>query len=363
MSPEKRRARASRKHREISYTRHRHAHRVSVETSTRCPTPVYLEWIRPEPGASKTGPVIGITATPCKRWACEHCGKGKRAEALKLIRAVAETGNAWDPSQPARLITLTRPRDKPNRLDDRDDCLDASTDVRELIRSWRRQGRTLEYVRIFERTQRGRIHVHLLTWGHYVTKCHDAGRRRAGLPTTKEIKAARQRRGSDGGPTRSAGSFPTQSARPVVGETPDPAAAAPCYCTTERPCIQRLAWAHGWGYVDVRAVRSPGHAAAYVAKYLGKATGDDWPRHARRLSYSRNASGGLTLGAIHARWVAHILAKVAEGPDPTPADRVFIGIVASPSIARPRSPPLGDPRGHPRTWWSQVTGERVPIPL
>ena len=313
----------------VTYTRHRHAHRVSVETSTHCPTPVYLEWIRPEPGASASGPVLGITATPCKRWACEHCGKGKRAEALKLIRAVAETGNAWDPSQPARLITLTRPADKPNRLDDRDDCLDASDDVRELIRAWRRQGRTLEYVRVFERTKRGRIHVHLLTWGHYVTKCHDAGRRRAGLPTG---------RGSG----------------------------SPCYCTTERPCIQRLASAHGWGWVDVRAVRSPGHAAAYVAKYLGKATGDDtWPRHARRLSYSRNASGGLTLGAIHAHWIAEVHKRMGDASHNTAGhvtDRVFIGIVPRPSIAhprRPRPPPWGDPR----TWWSQVTGERVPIPF
>ena len=281
-----------------------------------------LAWIRLEPGAWRHGPVAGVTLTPCKRWACEHCGRGKRAEALKLIRRVVETGQAWDPRQPARLITLTRPRDKPNRLDNRGDCLTASHDVRELIRAWRRHGRTMEYVRVFERTKRGRIHVHLLTWGHYITKCHDAGRRRRGLAT-----------GSGSG--------------------------SPCYCTQARPCMQRLAWSHGWGWVDVRAVRSPKMAAAYVAKYLGKATADDWPRHARRVSCSRHAAGGLTLGAVHAAWIAEVHRRLGH---PTHnerghvIDRVWIGVV-------PRPPPRGPPLALPHRWFSRTTGELLPNPL
>ncbi len=313
------------------YARHRHAHRIAVEESTRCPTPVYLQWMRPDPGASKTGPVLGITATPCKRWACEHCGRGKRAEALKLVRRVTEVGLQWNPRLMPRLITLTRPADKPNRLDDRVDCLNASEDVRELVkacrRSWSAPGRThtLEYVRVFERTKRGRIHVHLLTWGHYVPKCHDAGRRAAGLPT-------------------------------------GPGSGSPCYCPETRPCIQRLAWRHDWGWVDVRRVRSSAMAAAYVAKYLGKATGDDWPRHARRLSYSRAAAGGLTLGAVHAAWIAEVHRRLA---DPTHnaaghvIDRVWLGIVPPPLDGPgPRAPPWGFPYAH----YSPTTGERLPDP-
>lgn len=294
-----------------------------------CPNPVPMVWAETRPGLWRTQrPLTGTADVPCKRWACEHCGKGKRAEALKLIRAVARTGIKNYPRQPLRFITLTRPRDKPNHLGDREDCAGASADVRELVRAWRRSrgggpGHDLEYVRVLERTKRGRIHVHLLTWGHYVAKCTDKGRRSRGLPTG---------RGSG----------------------------SPCYCTPARPCIQRLAWAHGWGYVDVRAVRSPRAAAAYIAKYLGKQSTDDWPRHARRLSYSRRASGGLTLAAVHAAWVAEVTARLG-GPDPWP--RVWRAVPVARVLPLDRAPPLPHPLGPMTGRISNVTGRSIPTPF
>lgn len=301
-----------------------------------CPSPVWLEWVNFEPGAWKKGPVRGVTPTPCKRWSCEYCGRGKRAEALKLIRHGAQLGLMARPRQPLRFVTLTRPRDKPNHLDDRQDAMDASADVRELVKAWRRRGRQLEYVRVLERTKRGRIHVHLLTWGDYIPKCIDAGRASRGLPTTRDLRG--------------------------TGTRP------PCYCSAARPCIQRLAWDHGWGWVDVRAVRSPRRAAAYVSKYLGKQATDTWPRHARRLSYSRRFSGGLTLGTIHARWVADVRRRLTgrRPGQPLPADhRRWLGIAPTPvgQTMRRRGPP-DLPRLPPKGGrLSHATGASLPVPF
>lgn len=293
-------------------------HRLPGNTQTRCPTPIYLAWV------SEDNSQAGATGVPCKRWRCSECGKGKRAEALKLIRAIAATGQAWDPRQPLRLITLTRPRAKPNDLSDRDDCRRASEDVRELIKAWRRGGRTLEYARVLERTKRGRIHVHLLVWGHYVAKCSNRGRRARGLPT-------------------------------------GPGSGSPCYCSDDRPCLQRLAWAHGWGWVDVRhprcadchtrgrrRCRHPEGVVGYVAKYLTKASDETWPRHARRLSYSRAASGGLTLGLIHEGWIAQVHAQRQDATHNDAGhviDRHWIGHVPRYFVRCPEPPRAPPPEG------------------
>lgn len=290
-----------------------------TEDSTRCPTPVYLAWIE-DTGA-------GVTASPCKRWACEHCGKGRRAEALKLIRHVADTGLAWDPRQPLRFVTLTRPMTTPADIHNPDDWQRASVDLAEMVKAARRwwsrpdAAHKLEYVRVTESTRRGRIHLHLITWGHWVPKCTDRGRRRAGLPT-------------------------------------GPGSGSPCYCPETRPCIQRLAHRHGWGWVEIRRIRSPKQAASYLAKYLGKQTAHDWPRHVRRLSYSRHASGGATLGNIHAAWVADVRRRLADPARPVRETRDWIGVVPRP-LPRPRPPPLA----LPPAWGSAVTGEVTPDPF
>lgn len=307
------------------YTRHRHAHRVKVEDRTRCPNPVYLEYIAP--GGD---PALGILATPCKRWACDHCGKGKRAEALKLIRHVAETGRDWDPRQPLRFVTLTRPMETPADIHNPADWKRASADLSELVKAarrwWSRPNAThkLEYLRVTESTKRGRIHLHLITWGHWVPKCTDKGRRSRGLPTGK-------------------------------------GSGSPCYCPETRPCIQKLAHRHGWGWVEVRRIRSAEQAAGYLAKYLGKQTETEWPRHVRRVSYSRHAAGGATLGTIHAAWVAEVHRRMAD-PSHNDAgrviDRTFIGVVPRPSLYQPRPPPT-----KPLRWFSHATGEQTPAPF
>lgn len=217
----------------------------------------------------------GGVLSPCRRWRCPGCGPGKRAEALKLIRAGTQTGITRRPGQPLRLITLTYAGNVSRSFDRREDVISSSEDWRRLVQTWRRSGRELEYVRVLERTRRGRIHIHAITWGDFIPKCTNAGRRARGLPT-------------------------------------GPGSGSPCYCSAERPCIQQMAWWAGFGWVEVRAIRSPRQAAAYVAKYLGKQSADDWPRYARRVAYSRRFADGLTLGSIHSAWVADVRSRLAE---------------------------------------------------
>lgn len=240
---------------------------------TACPTPVLLSWEQLEPGPKRPHVAArGVVRSPCKRWRCSHCGTGKRAEAAKFMHAGAAHGLALLPNQPLRFVTITYGRDRDMRFDRRADVRQSSEDWRRLVQMFRRHGRTMEYARVLERTKRGRIHIHAITWGDWIPKCTTAGRRNRGLPL----------KGS------------------------------PCYCTPERPCIQRMAWAAGFGWVDVKAIRSGGAAVAYVAKYLGKQTAGDWPRYARRMSYSRAFADGLTLGAVHAQWVADVRTRLAE---------------------------------------------------
>lgn len=254
---------------------------------TQCPTPVLLrweqlaperQWVRRRHAYEELYPVTldgGVVRSPCKRWACAHCGTGKRAEAAKFIDAGARHGMRARPRQMLRFVTITYAGDRDMRFDRAADVRQSSEDWRRFVQLWRRQGRELEYVRVLEKTKRGRIHIHAITWGDWLPKCTNRGRRARGLPT-------------------------------------GPGSGSPCYCTEERPCIQRLAWRAGFGWVEVRKIKSPGRAVAYVAKYLGKQTAADWPRYARRVSYSKRFADGLTLGAIHERWVADVRARLEE---------------------------------------------------
>lgn len=291
---------------------------------TRCTRPAWLEY------RQKVSPYrSGVMPTPCKTWACDECGPGKRAEALRLIRHGARVGRIMRPRDPLRFLTFTYPASVDRRFDNPADVRLASEDFRELVKKWRHRGRTFEYVRVLERTKRGRIHIHVIMWGDYVAKCTDKGRQARGLPTG---------RGSG----------------------------SPCYCKETRPCIQKLAHRAGFGWVDVRAVRSANVAAAYVAKYLGKQTSGDWPRYARRMACSGRFTDGVRLMDIHARWTAGVIrrlerhrhARIPEAAGRPPLETlpaggvIWLGIAPAP----PRAPPW--PWGY-----DAATGERLPDPF
>lgn len=293
---------------------------------TRCRTPITLRY-REAASPHRRGTI----AVACKLWRCPDCGPGRRAEALTLIRQVARWGAMKRPRDPLRFITLTYPADVARSFDNPADVAASSRDFRELVKAWRRTGRTFEYVRVFERTKRGRIHIHVLMWGDYLPKCTDKGRRQRGLPTSKDLRG--------------------------TGYRP------PCYCKGR--CIQALAWRAGFGYVDVRAVRSAEQAAAYLAKYLAKQSVADWPRYARRLSCSSQASGGVRLMDIHARRVERArrrgLARCAQ------AAAIAAGETPPPELPRSGVIWIGlEPTPRPPPWeggWCPVTGERLPDPF
>lgn len=234
----------------------------------RCPDPITLTAEYLHAGQVWRREVL----TPCKRYTCRHCGRGRRARiARHLEHAIAEAARR---GQRLRFVTFTYPLEVPAEVAVRDHVIDTSTRLRRVVQRLRRQGVTMEYGRVLEATKRDRIHVHALMWGAMIPKCNTAGRRSRGLPTG---------RGSG----------------------------SPCYCTPDRPCIQRAAWSEGFGWVDVRAVKTPREAVSYVMKYLAKQLHrQSWPRHARRYSYSRNFAGGMTLAAIDAEYLAPFLADV-----------------------------------------------------
>lgn len=256
------------------------------------PVPVRRWWVR----------------SNCGMWRCPACGPKKKAETLKTIRHGAKTGLAARPGQPLRFITLTYGADKDRSFDRHDDVIASSEDWRRLVQTLRRQGRQLEYVRVLERTKRGRIHIHAITWGDWLPKCTDAGRRKRHMPY-------------------------------------GPGSGSPCYCTDAggRPCIQKAAHDAGFGWVDVRKIRSSAAAASYVAKYLAKQSADNWPRHARRVSFSRRFADGLTLGAVHAAWVAEVRRRLAELGE---LEEIPAGVLWR---YHPRSE-LSNTRAPPRPW-------------
>lgn len=240
---------------------------------TACPQPIGRIAVYAE--SADVAPASRQVWFPCNRYDCRVCGPGRRARVHKLIRAGVRVGLGAMPNHPARLITVTYPRRDDRSFDRAADMRAASEDWRRLVQRMRRAGVVLEYGRVVERTKAGRIHLHAITWGSYVPKCTDRGRRARGLQTG---------RGSG----------------------------SPCYCAESRPCIQRAAWAEGFGWVEVRRIRSPKGASSYVAKYLSKQGADHrWPKYARRFSYSRRFAAGLTLGAIDADWREFLRARAA----------------------------------------------------
>jgi len=247
----------------------------------RCPQPI---WLQPEIAYPQLPHVThvdayGLTtpldapptlrgapiATNCKRLSCSACGRRRRAEILKHIRAGVATDD------PARFLTFTYPSHA-DRGATADGIAAANQDFRYLIQEMRRRGLVIEYAKVIEFTERGRIHLHALTRGSFLPKCNNAGRVKRGIST-----------GAGSG--------------------------SPCYCSAAAPCIQSLAWSAGFGFVDVRRVHNPEAAAAYIAKYLTKSCADTrWPKYARRYTTSKRWAK-ITLAGIHRQWVEQLRAR------------------------------------------------------
>lgn len=251
---------------------------------TQCRHPIHLGYLATDRATGRT--VAGVTVTRCKCWRCEGCGRRLRLLHGQLIDAAFTEHLQTRGERYGRFVTITLPTDTGALLASREDCAQVTRAVRLWAEDVRRHySPRLEYYTVKEPTRRGRLHTHLLTFGPYLPKC------RRTLPGT-------------GPPCFRAGGCMAGPGR--------------------RPCIQELARRRGLGFVDVRAVRGRRHAAAYIAKYLGKAhIGQPWPRYSRRVTYSRDFAP-TTIGRLGAEWSARAFtAGVAAGhihPDPMPAD-------------------------------------------
>ena len=204
-------------------------------------------------------------ATNCKRLICPSCGPRRRAEILKHIRA------GFHADEPLRFLTFTYPWET-GYESTAERVAAANRDCRYFVQELRRRGFVVEYAKVIEFTKQGRVHMHALTRGSFIPKCTNAGRIKRGMPY-----------GAGSG--------------------------SPCYCSSDRPCLQALAWSAGFGFVDVRHVRNPEAAAAYIAKYLTKSCEDQcWPKYARRYTTSRRWAA-ITLTGIHRQWIEHLQTK------------------------------------------------------
>ncbi len=233
------------------------------------------------------GPPIPLfeTTARCWGWGCRGCGPGRRVEAYKVFKDGIETAQANYPDTvAARLLTVTYPNSRDLRLENAGDLQQSHHDLAALIRLLRKShGRNIEDAWVSEPTKRGRIHTHvLLTGPHWIRLCTDKGRETRG--------------------------YSTGGARP------------PCYCSPGRPCVQRLAWSIGMGFVNLRAVDQPSRGGAhkggaYLSKYLTPDSDVEWPRYARRMGRSR-AWGSLTFGALRREFIEEVRAlKRAQGED------------------------------------------------
>jgi hypothetical protein len=168
-------------------------------------------------------------AVRCGRWSCEVCGDGNRRAFIKRVRlGLGETdapAAGVGRARPPRLLTLTSPpREDPRRSQD----LMKGRFQRLRQRVAERYGRGFEYAGVVELTKAGSPHLHVVFRGPWVAQAE----------------------------------------------------------------WSRLAEAVGFGrVVDVRRVRS-GDVARYAAKglsgYLAKSFGVVWPRHFRRVRFSRS---------------------------------------------------------------------------
>lgn len=261
----------------------------------------------------------------CGRWGCEGCGPKRRIEALKYIEAGVAEAKTQRPNDPVRLLTVTFPSERELFLVNADDIREANADVGRFIESIRRKlGLEFEYVKVIEPTKRGRIHVHMISWGDRLPKCTPRKARRRGHTGRASYR---------------------------------------CYCTKEAPCVQRLAHYHGLGFVDVRAAWKSRQVVRYVAKYLTKAMRHtQWPRYARRMSASRKFAP-TTLGEIHRAWIEHVLAQL----DGELLDRpTVLHWEVVPLISRPRLPPVASYRSPPEpddVILDHSTGVILPVPF
>ncbi len=230
----------------------------------------------------KDGPPIPLVeiGVRCWGWDCRGCGPGRRVEAYKVFKDGIATAQANYPGTvAARMLTVTYSNQRDLRLDKGEDLKVAHHDLAALIRGLRRtHGRNIEDAWVTEPTKRGRIHLHILLTGpHFIRLCTDGGRKSRGLRT--------------GG------------ARP------------PCYCSPDRPCVQRLAWSIGMGFVNLRKIDTGHRGGAYLSKYLTPDSDIEWPRYARRMGRSRKW-GSLTFAALRQEWIEKVRAlKRARGEE------------------------------------------------
>ncbi len=279
-----------------------------------CPTPWY---VRPFYDPADPGPIIGETiATPCRRYTCPACGRGRLIEARQLIAEGVRAGLVRGDEY--RMVTVTWPAERGHEWG-AEGLRSARVTWRRMVQHYRRShtGAPIEYAITPERHKSGIVHLHaIVVGGRWLQKCSDGGRQAHGLPT-------------------------------------GPGSGSPCYCDGvvscrrgascryradhERPCIQAIARTHGAGWVDISGpkARGGGHqammsAASYATKYILKSTlpvappsepgvsgeareiPDHWPRYARRISCSRR--WGATLGQIHAAYVLRV--KLDRPGDP-----------------------------------------------
>ncbi len=221
----------------------------------------------------------------CGCWSEQGCGRRLRQLHGQLIEAgfTEHLGRRGEPF--ARFVTITMPTDTGARLDSAADCANVTRRFRLWVEDVRRHyAPRLEYYALKEPTRRGRLHQHALTFGPYLPKC--SARR---LPP---------------GCVLGCGPDCTRACHRAGG----------CVAESRRPCVQTLAWRRGLGFLDIQAVRGKRHAAAYIAKYLGKHhVGHPWPRYSRRASYSRDFAP-TTIGRLAKEWsVRAYAAGVAAG--------------------------------------------------
>jgi hypothetical protein len=293
-----------------------------------CPTPIPLRPTYQYPdGHLERGEVI---LKNCDQWACEACGPKRLIEVFKLVAAGIEEAKRCRPADPARFLTITYPNSRDLRLHNADDLKQASRDLRHLVEALRKTGYEFEYSRVFESTKKGRIHIHVISWGDRLPKCTPRGANSQGI---------RGRAQHD------------------------------CYCTKDAPCIQRIAHRFGIGFIDIRAIRNRKQARNYMLKYLTKLTRQArWPRYARRFSKS-NRFAPTTLREIHQAYLAVIHKKLKdEGrlQQPPPDAQIFVWeFKPQPPLSPPPLNRAYPQRGPPiplDTTLDTTTGELLPIP-
>ena len=277
---------------------------------TQCRHPVALGYLAASPTPGQ--PSVGIIEARCKSWRCEGCGRRLRQLHGQLIEAgfyehLNQRGERF-----ARFLTVTWPTDTGARLASAADCAATSAMFRRFVQEIRRHySPRMEYYVVKEPTRRGRLHLHAVTFGPYFRKC------RRTLPGTGD--PCHRPGGCQAGPGR-------------------------------RPCVQAIAHRVGLGWLDVRVVRGQRHAAAYVAKYLGKDhIGHPWPRHSRRASYSRDFAP-TTIGRLGAEWSARALAAgIAAGhlrPRELPEGATLSWYLVRDVVRGPPAVILGHRQGH-----------------